>query len=126
MTFEEYRKQWLLHFAKGISEKKIKKYVLSTGNLIWHVFSWELLPQGTYLEGDEARKEYDNISSYEKDNAIFIDPFSEEDSFSLEWQKASANKLEDYAEIYVVSKDFSWTYIKTHEEDSCGPYFYRP
>ena len=27
--------------------------------------------------------------------------------------------------IYVVAKDYSWTYIKTHEGDSCGPYFLR-
>lgn len=26
-------------------------------------------------------------------------------------------------EFYVVAKDYSWTYIKTHEADACGPYF---
>ena len=28
-------------------------------------------------------------------------------------------------ELYVVAKDYSWTYIKTHEGDLCGPYFLR-
>ena len=28
-------------------------------------------------------------------------------------------------ELYVVAKDYSWTYIKTHENDLCGPYFMR-
>jgi len=27
--------------------------------------------------------------------------------------------------LYVVAKDYSWTYIKTHENDLCGPYFMR-
>ena len=26
-------------------------------------------------------------------------------------------------ELYVVAKDYSWIYIKTHENDLCGPYF---
>ena len=34
-----------------------------------------------------------------------------------------AKALDDQHEIYVVSKDFTWTYIKTHEHDLCGPYF---
>ncbi|MGM9667788.1 MAG: DUF4275 family protein [Eubacteriales bacterium] len=28
-------------------------------------------------------------------------------------------------EIFAAAADFSWTYIKTHEGDCCGPYFYR-
>jgi hypothetical protein len=26
-------------------------------------------------------------------------------------------------EVYITAADFSWTYIKTHEGDCCGPYF---
>ncbi|MBT2723991.1 DUF4275 family protein [Bacillus sp. ISL-46] len=28
-------------------------------------------------------------------------------------------------DVYVVDKDFTWTYILTHEY-FCGPYFYQP
>ena len=34
---------WLSHFANGISKDNIEKHVVSTGNYLWHVFSWELL-----------------------------------------------------------------------------------
>lgn len=36
----------------------------------------------------------------------------------------TAEKIDkELSEFYVVSKDYSWTYIKTHEGDLCGPYF---
>jgi hypothetical protein len=38
MTKNEFYKQWLEHFAVGIPPKDLKKYVVSTGNLIWHTF----------------------------------------------------------------------------------------
>ena len=27
------------------------------------------------------------------------------------------------SDVYIVAKDFSWTYVRTHEEGWCGPYF---
>ena len=26
-------------------------------------------------------------------------------------------------DIYIVDKDFTWTFVKTHEHRWCGPYF---
>ena len=26
-------------------------------------------------------------------------------------------------DVYIVAKDFSWTYVRTHEIGLCGPYF---
>ena len=39
--------------------------------------------------------------------------------------KLSAKELDDSNEwdVYIVAKDFSWTYVRTHERDYCGPYF---
>ena len=34
----------------------------------------------------------------------------------------NADCFDRFAEVYVVGKNFEWTYIKTHES-SCGPYF---
>lgn len=28
-------------------------------------------------------------------------------------------------DIYIVDKDFTWTFVKTHEDRWCGPYFTR-
>ena len=43
MTLNEFEKRWLAAFAEGISKKQLEKYVVSRGNHIWHLFSWELL-----------------------------------------------------------------------------------
>lgn len=125
MTYFEFEKKWLLHFAKDISEKEIQNHVVSNGNMLWHVFSWELLPKESYLEGEKAKKAYDEMCEYLKEDAIFIEPFEGKDAFSLTQKEATSAKLDRYTEIYAVGKDFSWTYIKTHEGDFCGPYFCR-
>ena len=124
MLIRDFEKKWMSSFANGIDKKAIQKYVVSTGNYIWHIFSWKLLPQGSYLVGDAARKAYNNLSKQQRECALFIEPFGDEKSFSLSYQDSVADKLDAYTEIYVAAADFSWTYIKTHEGDCCGPYFY--
>lgn len=124
MTLKEFKDKWFKTFAKDIPEKDIRKYVVSTGNYIWHIFSCELIPEGRFLEGDEARKAYDSLCGYERETAVYIEPFEEEDTFSLSRGEATSAKLDNRVEIYALSKDFLWTYIKTHENDLCGPYFY--
>lgn len=120
MDIKTFEKQWLSHFAADISAKNIRKYVVSTGNYIWHVFSWKLLPDGTYLAGDAAREAYNKVN---KTDAIYIEPFGKGGSKNLTQNLENAADLDKLTEIYVAAKDFSWTYIKTHENDWCGPYF---
>lgn len=119
MKISEFKSRWLECFAEGIPKNKIKRYVVATGNFIWHIFSWELLPEGSYLEGDAARKAYDAI---DKKGSVYLEPFAEEDPAPVTSEHTSSKQLDKLCEIYVVGKDFEWTYIKTHE-DRCGPYF---
>lgn len=127
MTLTEFQREWLTHFAAGIPKSILEKHVTSYGNHIWHLFSWGLLPEGSFLTGDAAREAYNHLSHRERDEAIFIEPFGEKfpESFSMTWQESGAYHLDQRIEIFVAAKDFSWTYIKTHEGDWCGPYFYR-
>ncbi len=127
MTLKDFEREWLTHFAAGIPKKQLERYVTAYGNHIWHVFSWELLPEGRYLTGDEAREAYNRLPHREREQAIFIEPFGEKhpESFSMTWQESGAYRLDQRIEIFVAAKDFSWTYIKTHEGDFCGPYFCR-
>jgi hypothetical protein len=125
MLIKDFEKKWMAFFANGIDQKAIQKYVVSTGNYIWHIFSWELLPKESYLTGDAARKAYNNLSKQQRECALYIEPFGDEKTFCMSAQDPTAEKLDDYTEIYVAAADFSWTYIKTHEGDWCGPYFYR-
>ena len=119
MTKNEFYNKWLETFASDIPNKEIEKYVKATGNYIWHVFSWELLDKSLYLTGESAKKAYDRI---DKSEAIFIDWFEDEETKDITWDLKTANAFDDFAEVYVVDKDFKWTYIKTHE-NMCGPYF---
>ena len=124
MTLKEFEQKWLAAFATGIPKKQVEKHVTSRGNHIWHIFSWKLLPEGSYLTGDEAREAYNHLPRRQREQAVFIEPFGEKypESFSLTWQESSAYHLDKRIEIFAVDEDFSWTYIKTHEK-YCGPYF---
>ncbi len=122
MDLTAFKKRWLKTFAPDIPAKDIKKYVVSTGNYIWHVFSWKLLPDGAYLVGDAARAAYDQA---DKRGAMYIEPFGKGTTKSITWELHKASALDTMTEVYVVAADDSWTYIKTHENDWCGPYFYR-
>ncbi len=119
MTKNELYKKWIEAFASDIPQKIIQKYVKSTGNFIWHVFSWRLLNDDQYLIKNEAKQAYNKIN---KKDAIFINWFEDKDTKDITCDMYEANALDDYIEIYVVGRDFKWTYIKTHE-DMCGPYF---
>ena len=119
MTRNEFYSIWLSRFAKDISRKDIEKYVVSTGNYLWHVFSWGLLDEKVFLTGNNAREAYDKI---DKHNALYIAWFEDDETKELTAKLNTAKVLDKMTEIYVVAPDFSWTYIKTHE-GMCGPYF---
>ena len=119
MTKNEFYRNWLAHFAADISKQAIKKYVVATGNYLWHVFSWELLDDTKYLAGDAAKAAYDEV---DKRGAIYIEWFEDKEAHALPEALRSAGALDELVEVYVVASDFSWTYIKTHE-GMCGPYF---
>ena len=68
---------------------------------------------------NNSKKAYDNI---DKSEAVFIDWFEDEETKDITWDLKTANAFDGFAEVYVVDKDFKWTYIKTHE-NMCGPYF---
>ena len=119
MIKDEFYRTWLAHFADGISKEDLERYVIATGNLIWHVFSWELLNEKKYLKGPEAKAAYDKI---DKGGAMYIEWFRDEATLGLPQELHTAKALDNMTEVYVVASDFSWTYIKTHE-DMCGPYF---
>jgi len=113
----QFEKSWLKTFAPGADEKAMKVHVTEPGNYIWHVFSFKLLKEGLYLEGKEAKCAFDLQN---KEDAIMYLPFQK----VTKEVNMSAEEIESFTECYVVSKDKTWTYIKTHE-DMCGPYFYK-
>ena len=120
MTKQKFINQWLKHFAKDISKDDVNRYIKD--QYIWHVFSWNLLNTDAFLSGDEARRAYDEV---DKSACIYCDMFGSNgiSDHMLNEYVSSKDIDKSLTELYVVSKDYSWTYIKTHENNLCGPYF---
>lgn len=120
ITKQKFQKQWLKHFAPNLSKEQFEKHIKD--QFIWHVFSWNLIDCEKLLVGDNARQAYDAAN---KTECIFCDLFSGNGvTDKLSPRCDTAEKIDaEFSEFYVVSKDYSWTYIKTHENNICGPYF---
>ena len=119
------KNRWLDVFADGVSDAELGRHVLSDGNYLWHLFSWNLVP---CLSGDAARQALSEASGkkylfyYEEppEGEPLVRPVTAEELVTL---PADARAIPG-ADWYVVDKDFTWTFAQTHEAD-CGPYFCR-
>jgi hypothetical protein len=102
--------------------------VLESGNYLWHLFS--LVP---CLEGDDARAALKAIPDetvyrfyYENPpaGASRVKPISKAEALALADRSKEEYQSVHGADWYLVDKDFTWTYVHTHEE-TYGPYFAR-
>lgn len=112
------RKQWEDNFANHISTNEKKDIFLKDScGYLWHLFSYE---KRTCLQGEEANKAFNSIP---KDSCYV---FYQRSNRALLLESASSFSADDLMEeldIYIVDKEFNWTYIKTHETGYLGPYF---
>ena len=95
--------------------------VASYGNLLWHLFTWGEVP---CLRGEDAKRAFDKL---EYEEAIrFYDGYAGHIEKVSLIDKITAKKVDKDREsdVYIVAEDFSWTYVRTHEE-GLGPYFCR-
>ncbi|CAH0344256.1 hypothetical protein BCI9360_00499 [Bacillus sp. CECT 9360] len=119
---EDLRKQWKQCFTKSIS-KSVKKNIYFD-QFLWHIFSYEIIQ---CLENEEAIEAFNK--EHKKDCYVFYQNIDD----VLMLNNAKEIKPHDfisepqafYSDIYIVNKDFTWTYVLTHEK-YCGPYFYKP
>lgn len=119
MTKKEFYDEWIKQFCKDVPQSLINRHILKKGNFLWHIFSWELLPDNRYLSGEKANEAFDLVS---KQGAWYIDWFEDEKAHQIIPELKNADCFNRFVEVYVVGKNFEWTYIKTHE-DGLGPYF---
>ena len=123
MEKNEFEKKWLNTFIPSLTDKQYGGCFVD--QYLWHVFSYRLIPEEKVLTGDMARKAYDNI---DKENAIMIQIWDDEileETEKLIDEYKSWEAIEDIPEIFIVDKDWKWTYVSTHENGLCGPYFYK-
>ena len=120
MSDDELMKKWLSAFGKNVDKGLMEEHVTSYGNLLWHLFTWG---EVACLQGEEARKAFDDLQ-YEE--AIrFYDGYASHIEKVSTIGKVSAKAVDKDrgSDVYIVAKDFSWTYVRTHEIGICGPYF---
>ena len=121
MSETELMNKWLSVFGAGVDKQIMEEHVTSYGNLLWHLFTWGNV---SCLQGDEARKAFDEV---QYDEAIrFYDGYASHIEKVCVINKISAKKVDKdrASDVYIVAEDFSWTYVRTHEE-GLGPYFCR-
>ncbi len=126
MTKKEFSEKIMELLKSLIDVKKIKKYKVGVygGKYIWNAFYYKLID---CFAGEEANRVFDEIDkkdAYEiqYDSGLLAD--FEAQPLSVNFQKSIDIVDSGLVEFYVFSKDFSWVYIVTHEEE-CGPYFCR-
>lgn len=119
----EFEKKWLNTFVPDLTDKQYNEWFID--QYLWHVFSYEVISKENVLTGDMARKAYDNI---DKENAIMIQIWDDEiieETEELIDEYKNWEAIEDIPELFIVDKDWKWTYVSTHENGWCGPYFYK-
>jgi hypothetical protein len=84
---------------------------------------------GTYLvikKGCLKEEQADKAFNKERKSACYVFYQHSDDALILENASSfTADDLINEYDIYVVDKEFNWTYVKTHETGWCGPYFSR-
>lgn len=118
MDNRELIKKWLSVFGKGVDAKLIEDHVTSYGNHLWHLFTWGKVP---CLKSDKARGAFDALDY--TDAVRFYDGYANNIEGISVIDKISAKKVDKdrKSDVYIVAKDFSWTYVRTHEFD-LGPF----
>ena len=110
--------KWLEAFGKDADPAVIKAHVTAESNYLWHLFTWGKV---SCLAGDEAREAFDRLQYSEA--IFFCDGYSNRISGLRKVEKMTAEEVDadPGRDVYLVAKDFSWTYVRTHERD-LGPY----
>ena len=116
------RQQWEDSFAEHLSYKEKEEIHLPHGYL-WHIFSYE---KRDCLKEMQANEAFNNVSK----NTCYV--FYQNSDYALIIENSTLMTASDFVQkddfdegdIFVVDKDFTWTYVNTHES-SCGPYFSR-
>ncbi|ALC91768.1 ATP synthase F1 subunit delta [Bacillus sp. FJAT-18017] len=117
------RKRWEEQFAGHLSlQEKRSIHLYDKGNssgFLWHVFSYG---KKACLEGRPAEEAFNAVRKY----ACYVFYQNSDEGLILKNAKRlSADDLKNEYDVYVVDKDFSWTYVKTHETGWLGPYFFK-
>lgn len=121
MLTSEFFKKWYAAFAADVAPDIMSEKVKGLGCCPWHIFTFGGVQ---CLEGEKALKAYMN-STEDEEVYVYIGY-----DFDDDWVETRQNDILELTslmksgtEIYIVSLDFTWTFVWTHEGDCFGPYF---
>lgn len=116
---EKLREKWINSFLQDVDTNDI--YI---DQYLWHVFSYERL---IAKKGSDAKECLDKVNS----NTLYIffndsKAYGKDICYRIE-NAATFNHqmIQCYSDVYITDEDFTWTYVRTHEDGHCGPYFYK-
>jgi len=111
----EVSEKWFRAFAPHVSPEDVHRYTFnrSLGSCMWAA-----LGGGDCLSGAEAKGAFD-AQEYER-AIIFRAGF---DGMGKTCKITAAQLDQEPGDVYVVDESFRWTYVHTHEDGWCGPYF---
>jgi len=113
----EVSRRWFRAFAPHVPAEDVHRYTFnrSSGSCMWTALGGR-----DCLSGAEAKRAFD-AQKYER-AIIFRAGF---DGMGKTCKITAAQLDQNEEDVYVVDEDFRWTYVHTHEDGWCGPYFCR-
>ncbi|WP_316569602.1 DUF4275 family protein [Neobacillus sp. YIM B06451] len=117
------RKEWETQFANHLSdEEKSAIYLFNHGGYCGYL--WLSYKKKDCLEAEKAEEAFNN----ELKNECYV--FYQRSDYALQLENARTLSTSDLfhetdIDMYIVDKQFRWTFVITHETGWCGPYFSR-
>ncbi|MCA1060344.1 DUF4275 family protein [Rossellomorea aquimaris] len=114
-------KKWEETFVSHLNDEEKESIFLHSDRyscgFLWHVFSYERTDR---FVGEKAKQYFQKQSKKE----CFVFYQLKDDVLLL--KNASGIRMEDLRDeedVYIVDKEFTWTYVQTHDSGEFGPYF---
>lgn len=125
MDSQAFAQKWKSVFAGEVPREIVEQRIDGRGCYLWHAFSWGNAPCVERGAADAAFDAADKDGAFIAEEYAFhgggknIEYFFRKCPLGLK----SAD-LADMAEVFVVGRNFRWTYVVTHETGcGLGPYF---
>jgi|GEM_PF-1207802 len=117
-----YMKQWFMEYLPPYAdEKEMERLCLSGGEycpLLWHMFTYGGIGDE---EGDRAKECFDE---QEKGECVILLENLQLGFIVKDGSRLTSEAMDLYEETYVTAKDYSWSYVHTHEDGWIGPFFH--
>lgn len=116
MKKSDFIDKWIEIFGKELKQEYMNY------NYLWEVFF--IKPKEKFLSGLEATREF---SKKDRKSALSIEMWFEDEvhEYDESYDNEIFNGEGTIPELFIVSKDWSWTYVCSHEDDDDenGPFF---